>query len=231
MPGLKKFYIVFTGDNNMKIGLVTNCFVDKTWEEACRISNENNINILEVAAGGLCGKKVCNPVELVNNEFEFNKFKNTAKKYNIEIKEFTCIGNYLHPQKEIAEDYIKDFKSVLKLAAKLDVKIVNTFAGLPGAAEDAKYPNFIALPYPPEFNNYIKWQWSEKIIPFWKEMVKTAKKFGIRFGFEIHPGDSVYNPRTFMMLKEGVGAEEIGVKFDPTHLWWQGIDPIVALKY
>ena len=215
----------------MEIGLVTNCFVDKTWEDVCRISSENNINILEVAAGGLCGKNVCDPNKLVSDNFEFNKFKKTAKKYNIKIKEFTCIGNFLHPQKQIADEYIKDMEAVIELASKLDVNIINTLAGLPGAAEDAKYPNFIALPYPPEFNDYVKWQWEERIIPFWKKMTGRARKYNIKFGFEILAGDSIFNPSALMRLREEVGAEEISCKFDPTHLWWQGIDPIIALKY
>jgi sugar phosphate isomerase/epimerase len=108
--------------------------------------------------------------------------------------------------------------------------VINLFAGCPGAGEDAKYPNWIICPWPTYFDEGIKWQWDKKIIPFWKEKVKAAKKAGVRFGFEMHPGDSIYNPETLLMLREKLDSEEVSCNFDPSHLFWQGIDPIVAVK-
>lgn len=213
----------------MNIGLVTNCFTGETWEEICRITRDAGIRILEVVAGGLNGTRHCNPAELLKDRTALRKFSETAGEYGVEIKELTCMGNPVHPNVKIARDFIGTMEALIELADELGVKIINTFAGCPGAAFDAMYPNWIGLPYPPEFEAYVKWQWEERIIPFWKDMVKYARPYGIKFGFEMHPGDAVYNTTTLLKLREAVG-EDICCKFDHAHLVWQGMDPIACIK-
>ena len=46
----------------------------------------------------------------------------------------------------------------------------------------------------------------------------------------MHPGFCVYNPETLMRLRKAVGPL-IGANFDPSHLFWQGIDPVAAIRY
>ena len=46
---------------------------------------------------------------------------------------------------------------------------------------------------------------------------------------EPHTGDCVYNTQTFLRLRREVGPT-IGMNLDPSHLWWQGIDPIVFVE-
>ena len=45
----------------------------------------------------------------------------------------------------------------------------------------------------------------------------------------MHPGFCVYNPATMLRLREAVGPI-LGANFDPSHLIWQGMDPVAALK-
>ena len=45
----------------------------------------------------------------------------------------------------------------------------------------------------------------------------------------MHPGFCVYNPETLMKLRKAVGPL-IGANFDPSHLFWQGIDPVAAIR-
>jgi sugar phosphate isomerase/epimerase len=45
----------------------------------------------------------------------------------------------------------------------------------------------------------------------------------------MHPGFMVYNPETLLRLRESAGPG-IGANYDPSHLVWQGIDPIEAIK-
>jgi sugar phosphate isomerase/epimerase len=47
-------------------------------------------------------------------------------------------------------------------------------------------------------------------------------------GLEMHPGFVVYNPETLLRLRHEAG-ERIGANYDPSHLVWQGIDPIEAV--
>jgi sugar phosphate isomerase/epimerase len=45
----------------------------------------------------------------------------------------------------------------------------------------------------------------------------------------MHPGFVVYNPATLLRLRAAVGPM-VGANLDPSHLFWQGIDPIVAIR-
>jgi sugar phosphate isomerase/epimerase len=45
----------------------------------------------------------------------------------------------------------------------------------------------------------------------------------------MHPNFVVYNPETLLKLREAAG-EAIGANFDPSHLFWQGIDPAYAIR-
>ena len=43
------------------------------------------------------------------------------------------------------------------------------------------------------------------------------------------PHNVVYNPATLQRLVTEVNATHVGAEMDPSHLFWQGIDPIAAL--
>jgi len=44
----------------------------------------------------------------------------------------------------------------------------------------------------------------------------------------MHPGFVVYNNATLLRLREACG-EEVGANFDPSHLFWQGVDIEAAI--
>jgi sugar phosphate isomerase/epimerase len=45
----------------------------------------------------------------------------------------------------------------------------------------------------------------------------------------MHPNFVVYNPETMLRLRE-IAPKTIGCNFDPSHMFWQGIDPVVAIR-
>lgn len=208
----------------MKLGLMSACFSDKTWEQACELAREAGLQAIEAPTGGLDGSYHCKPVEVVKSEQAIKAFKNAAAKRGLEISEFSCKGNPVHPDQKIADEYIADLEASMIIAQKIGVKAISVFAGLPGAGPDAVYPNWIVHPWPFMFTEALKWQWEAKIIPFWTEMAKKAKKMDVKFAFEMEPGDAVYNPETLLKLREAVGMEEIACNLDPGHLFYQGID-------
>jgi len=67
------------------------------------------------------------------------------------------------------------------------------------------------------------------LIPYWKKTAKFAKDHGVtKIAVEPHPGFCVYNTETALRLHREVG-EEMGVNFDPSHFFWQGMDPSLAI--
>jgi len=213
----------------MKLGVMANAFIDKSWENACKAAKEAGLDAIEAGSGGFVGKAHCNPQELLKDKEAIKKWVAVAEKNGLEISALSCHGNMLHPDKKISEQHISDFEASVELASIIGIKAVNNFAGCPGASEDDKSPNWITCPWPTYFGEAVQWQWEKKLIPFYKEMVKKLKKAKVSVAFEMHPGDMVYNPEALLMLREAAG-EEICCNFDPSHLFWQGIDPIVALK-
>ncbi len=213
----------------MKLGLKSNCYNDKSWEKTLDILKEKGISAVEPGAGGFNGKAHCNPAELLKDSASMKKFKEAADKREIEITALAVHGNPLHPQKSFSKEHTGDVEAAIELAGKLGIKAITCFAGCPGASEESREPNWITCPFPPYFGDSVIWQWKQRVIPFWKEMAKKAKKSKVKIGFEMHPGDVVYNTETLLMLREQVGAEEIACNFDPSHLFWQGMDPIESI--
>ncbi len=213
----------------MKLGVLTALFGDKTWEEAVKMVKEAGLEAVEVGSGGFVGKNHCNPALLLKDGDELKKFEDAYKSQGLEISALSTHGNPIHPDPKFADSHKNDIIDTIKLAEKIGVRVVNNFAGCPGAGDDAKYPNWITCPWPPYFVEAVQWQWEKKVIPFWKEMAKRAKDAGVKFGFEMHPGDVVYNPEALMKLRDAVG-EEICCNFDPSHLFWQGMDPLQVIK-
>ncbi len=213
----------------MKLGVMANCFGDKSWEDAVKAAKAAGLEAIEPGTGGFVGKAHCDPEVLLKDDSAAGKFIDVYKSQGIEISALSAHGNPLHPDKNVSDEHKNDLINTVKLAEKIGVKVVNCFAGCPGAGEDAKYPNWITCPWPTYFGESVNWQWKNRVIPFWKEMAKRAKDSGVRFGFEMHPGDVIYNPEALLKLRDAAG-EEISCNFDPSHLFWQGIDPLVAIK-
>lgn len=213
----------------MRLGVMANCFADKSWEDAVKEAKAAGCSAIEPGSGGFVGKAHCDPEALLKDEGALKRFVDTYKSRDMEVSALSVHGNPLHPDPKVADEHKSDLINTIKLAEKIGVKVVNGFAGCPGAGEDAKYPNWITCPWPPYYGDSVLWQWEKKVIPFWKEMGKIAKDAGVKFGFEMHPGDVVYNPEALLKLRDAAG-EEISCNFDPSHLFWQGMDPLQVIK-
>ena len=84
--------------------------------------------------------------------------------------------------------------------------------------------------WPCEYQDILQWQWDDVLIPYWKKTAALAEEIGIKkIAFEMHPGFCVYNPATLLRLRNAVGSI-IGANVDPSHLFWQGMDPCEVIK-
>jgi sugar phosphate isomerase/epimerase len=66
------------------------------------------------------------------------------------------------------------------------------------------------------------------VLPYWRAAAAIADDHGVTLCIEPHSADVVYNTPTFTRLREEIGAT-VAMNFDPSHLWWQGIDPIAMV--
>ena len=215
----------------MKLSVLENLYASKTLEESLSIITGLGVHTVEMGAGGYPGKAHCNPAELLADKAKFNAFVDTFKKFDVEICALAAHGNPLHPDAATAAAYDEDFRNAVLLAEKLGVDTIVGFSGCPGDSEGSKYPNWVTCPWPDDFLKILEWQWSEKLIPYWKKTAAFAEAHGVtHIAFEMHPGFCVYNPETLMKLR-GEAGPVIGANLDPSHLIWQGIDPVAAARY
>ncbi len=215
----------------MKLSVLENLYAAKPLEESLSIITGLGVHTVEVGAGGYPGKAHCNPAELLADKAKFEAFVDTFKKFDVEICALAAHGNPLHPDAATAAAYHEDFTNAVLLAEKLGVDTVVGFSGCPGDSDGSKYPNWVTCPWPEDFLKILEWQWSEKLIPYWKKTAAFAEAHGVtHIAFEMHPGFCVYNPETLMKLRAEVGPV-IGANLDPSHLIWQGIDPVAAARY
>lgn len=208
----------------MKLGVLTVLLGNKGIEEVLQYLKEREVEVVELGTGGFPGNDHANPDILLNEANKLQEFKDLFEKYEMEISAFSCHGNPVHPQKDIADSYHQDFKKTVLLAEKMGIDRVITFSGCPGGSSEAKHPNWITCPWPEEYSEMLEYQWNDVLIPYWEKASTFAKEHGVdKICLEMHPGFCVYNPETMLKLREAVG-EVMGVNFDPSHLIWQGID-------
>lgn len=213
----------------MKLCVLENLYGALPFEESLKKLHALGIDTLEIGAGGYPGKDHCDPELLLSDETEYKKFIALLDKYGMHVAALAAHGNNVHPDKAVAQAYDRDFRNAVLLAEKMGIDTVITFSGCPGDHEGAKYPNWVTCPWPEDYLAVLDYQWNEVLIPYWKEAGAFAKAHGVRVAFEMHPGFCVYNPATMLRLREAVG-DVLGANFDPSHLIWQGIDPVAAIR-
>lgn len=214
----------------MKLGVFTVLFGDKSLDETLKYLHNLGVDTVEIGTGGNPGTSHADPEILLNDESKLKEFKGTFEKYDMEISALSCHGNPVHPQKEVAEREDADFEKTVLLAEKLGLNRINTFSGCPGGSPQAIRPNWVTCAWPDDYLEVLDYQWNEVLIPYWKKAVSFANEHGVnKICLEMHPGFCVYNPETLLKLRDAVG-ETIGANFDPSHLFWQGIDIPAAIR-
>ena len=218
----------------MKIGIFTALFGDKTFEEALDIIAAEGIQAVEFGAGAYPGASHLGGSheaveELIADKAKRDGLVRAVESRGLTISAISCHGNPLHPVKSIAEDHHRAFVNSVKLSSALGVGIVNGFSGCPGDGPDAKNPNWVTCAWPDEYREILEWQWDKVAIPYWKKQNTFLDKHNVNFAIEMHPGFLCYANDNLLRLRSACG-DRIGANFDPSHLWWQGIDPIAAVR-
>ncbi|MGC5325085.1 sugar phosphate isomerase/epimerase family protein [Brevibacillus sp. SYSU BS000544] len=213
----------------MRLGVFTVLFGQKSFEEMLDTVQAAGLQAVEIGTGNYPGNAHCNPDELLEDSGKLKAYKKAIEDRGLIISGLSCHGNPLTPDAAFAKQSHETFVKTVELAQRLKVPVVNCFSGTAGDHEGAKYPNWPVAPWPSEFRDVLRWQWEEKLIPYWKEWGQFADDRQVKIALELHGGFLVHTPATLLRLREAVG-EVIGANFDPSHMWWQGIDPVAAIK-
>ena len=208
----------------MKLGLFTPVFGGLDVRQMlAKVKALGKVQALEIGTGGWPGNGHLDMETLLQDQRRLGDYRTMIADAGLTISALSCHGNPLHPDTAVAQAYDEVFRKTVCLAHRMEVPVVVTFSGCPGDADGAKHPNWVTTPWPPEFLEVLDWQWEKKAIPYWTDAGKFASDHGTKVALEPHPGFLVYNPETALRLRTAAGAA-VGVNFDPSHMYWQGID-------
>jgi sugar phosphate isomerase/epimerase len=105
-----------------------------------------------------------------------------------------------------------------RAAANLGVKIVNGFTG-------SSVWHMIYF-FPPTDQRDINKGYDD-FAKRWGPIFDEFQNAGVRFALEVHPGELAYDIITAQRALAAVGDHPaFGFNFDPSHLLWQGVDPV-----
>jgi sugar phosphate isomerase/epimerase len=166
---------------------------------------------------------------MLENPTALAEFRKVLGDNGAKISALSCHGNPLHPDKDRAKQDREVSRKTILLAEKLGVPMMVDFSGCPGDSPNATAPNWVTCPWPPDYLKVLDWQWNEVVAPYWIEQAKFAADHGVKIAVEMHPGFVVYNPETMLRLRS-IAGPNVGCNYDPSHLFWQNIDPIAAVR-
>ena len=212
----------------MKVGVFTALLGQLPLDDVLTKLKSNGITTVELGTGNYPGDPHCK-LSMLDNAKELKSFKTKLEDNGITISALSCHGNPLHPNPAVARAYQDVNQKTIRLAEKLGVPVVIDFSGCPGDHKDAKFPNWVTCPWPPEYLEVLAWQWEKCAVPFWTKRAKFAEDHGVKIAIEMHPGFLAYSPETMLKLR-AIGGKSIGCNYDPSHMFWQGIDPIAAIR-
>ncbi len=213
----------------LKLGVFTVLFSKKSFIEMLDHVQASGLKAVEIGTGCYPGNAHCPLDELLESEEKRTEYLEQVHSRGLTISAFSCHGNPISPDKQFAQESHETLTKTIKLAGLMNVPVVNTFSGIPGDHDEAKFPNWPVTPWPTEYSDLLNWQWEEKLIPYWKQQGHFAQENGVKIGLELHAGFLVHTPYTMLKLREAT-CDAIGANLDPSHLWWQGIDPVGAIK-
>jgi sugar phosphate isomerase/epimerase len=216
-------------DPAVELALMSASMLDRPWEAMLDAAVAHGISQIEACGGGHIPTLHYDPVELSRDSEKLARFEGSVLERSLSLCAFSCHGNPLHPDAERARADHADLVATCQIAGELGVRFVSVLAGLPAGAPGDATPNWVINSAFPGLGEVYRWQWEERVLPYWREAARVATDHGVTLCVEPHSADVVYNTPTFERLRGEVGPA-IAMNFDPSHLWWQGMDPLVVVE-
>ena len=116
----------------------------------------------------------------------------------------------------------EEMMNTARAAKKLGVDVVNGFTG-----SSIWHLNYSFPPVPAQMIDDGFQQFADR----WNPILDVFGEEGIRFALEVHPTEIAFDIYTAQRALEAVdNRDEFGFNFDPSHLHWQGVDPVEFIR-
>ena len=162
---------------------------------------------------------------------ERDRLAGELREHGLRLAAVNAAGNLLHPDPAKRNDAQARFRAAVDLAVALGVKRVVTMSGCPAGAAGGALGVFPCWATSADDEKLFAWQLEHEVGPFWRStsnwLAKAAPE--VMICLEMHPGVTIFNTAGFQALAPHVGRN-IGLNLDPSHFWWQGIDPMTVVE-
>jgi sugar phosphate isomerase/epimerase len=212
----------------VRVGVFTALLAQLSLDNVLKKLTSLHIDTVELGTGNYPGDPHCK-LSMLDNRAELEEFKQKLNDQGFTISALSCHGNPLHPDRARAKHDQEVSRKTIRLAEKLGVPVVVDFSGCPGDSAKSKWPNWVTCPWPPDYLEILQWQWEKVVAPYWIRQAQFAANHGVKIAIEMHPGFVVYNPETMLKLRS-IAGPSVGCNYDPSHMFWQAIDPIAAIR-
>jgi sugar phosphate isomerase/epimerase len=211
----------------LRIGLLTDALDRSPLDEVAGWCASRRIAAVELGVGGYSPAPHAS-VALLRDAPGRDSLVGALADAGLELAALNVSGNPLHPDERIGRRHGDELRAAIELAQLLGVPRVVAMSGCPGAPGGGAFPVFAGGAWLPDMEGLWDRQWVE-IAAYWRELSTWAAAAApeVTVCLELHPGTSIYNPESYRLLRS-VTRDNVRVNLDPSHFWWQGIDPVAA---
>jgi len=209
----------------MELGLYTDSVGHLARPEALDVAASVGATAIEIAAGGQSSAPHLDRAALLESAIERQRLRDDLAARGLRLAALNCSAWLLHPRK--GREQRRIVEETFRLAGMLDVRTVVTMSGCPGDGPTAATVNWPVYPWPDDLVELHRRQWDE-MVGLWRELAPIAASEGVRVALELHPLQLVFNVPTLLELRSVVG-DGVGANLDPSHLFWQQMDPLAVI--
>lgn len=210
----------------MQIGFVTAILADYSLEEVMKFASEHGFQCIEVMCWpvGKAERRYAGVTHIDVTDFTASdaaRIKALSEQYGVAISSLGYYPNPLAPDPEERQMYADHIKKVIAASKMLDINVMTTFVGRdPSRAIEDSWDDYAAL---------------------WKPLVAFAEEQGVKIGIENCPmlfsldewpggKNLAISPEVWRRMFDMIPSDHFGLNFDPSHLIWQHIDCVRAIK-
>ncbi len=116
----------------------------------------------------------------------------------------------------------EEMMATARAAQKMGASVLAGFLGSPIWGQVLSYP----APRPSTVDAAFR-----DVAHAWSPVLDICQECGLKYAFEVHPGQIAFDLHSAERLLDALGGRsEFGFLFDPTHLHWQGVDPVEFVR-
>ena len=167
----------------------------------------------------------------IGDHHERDRLAGELKEYGLRLGAVNAAGNLLHPGRAKRSDAQARLRAAVDLAVAFSVRRVVTMSGCPAGPGGGSLGVFPCWATSADDERLFAWQLEQEVGPYWRATSDWLAKIApdVMICLEMHPGVTIFSAAGFEALAPFVGRN-VGLNFDPSHFWWQGIDPLTVIE-